>query len=115
MRRASTTTRRSCRPPPPRSSATSRRGPARSCRSSGGGSNSAGEELGEDFFGLLVAEDTAWAVVEGLGDRGELLGVVGDDGAFGQVFADPPVGAFVRAAFPGGVWVGEEHVDVRGE
>ena len=71
-----------------------------------GGSN----EFVECFCGGAVAEGGSGAVARFVGDgvKGGL--VAGDEGSFGQVAADEPVGVVVGSSLPGAVGVSEEHV-----
>ena len=71
-----------------------------------GGSN----EFVECFCGGAVAEGGSGAVVELVGDGVEVGLVAGDEGSFGQVAADEPVGVFVGSSLPGAVGVSEEHL-----
>ena len=76
-----------------------------------GGSN----ELVECFCGGAVAEDDYGAVAQFVGDGVEVGLVAGDEGCFGQVAADEPVGLFVGYSLPGTVRVSDKHVHARVE
>lgn len=67
--------------------------------------------VGEEFLECLAwcseSEGVAGSVVESVGDGFEVGLMVGDLDAFGQVFADQPVGVLVRGALPRGPRVRE--------